>query len=132
MQGLAHRLESFGSDTAGVVGFDAGDDGAPGADGVPAGGGQHNELGAAVAGVGSAFEEPVGFELVDELGHRGAGHPGPGGEIGQPGAFGLDVAEDMEVTQPQPDPGLVRDGLAGGEQLFAKDPEVMHEELADG
>ena len=51
-------------------------------------------------GSGRRSSEAVGFELVDELGHRGAGHPGPGGEVGQPGAFGLDVAEHMQVTEP--------------------------------
>ena len=116
----------------GVVGFDAGDDGAASADGVPAGGGEHDELGAGVAGIRSAFQQSVGFELVDELGHRRAGHPGPGGKVRQPGAFGFDVAEYVQMAQPQSNSGVLSDGLAGGEQLFAKDPEVMDEQLADG
>jgi hypothetical protein len=38
----------------------------------------------------------------------------------------------VQMTEPQPDPGVLSDRLAGSEQLFAKHTEVMHQQLADG
>ncbi len=129
LQRPAHRRVSRSSDAPGVVGLDARDDLSSGMDRLPAGGGEDDEFGAAIGWVWVAFEEALSFELVDEFGHRWSRHARPGGEVGESGSVGFDVAEHVQMGHPQLDAGLLGDLFGFGQELFAEYPQVMAEQL---
>ena len=56
-----------------------------------------NELGAAVGGVGHAFDVAVAFEVRDELGHGLLGDLRPPGEIADARALGIEELQHVAV-----------------------------------
>jgi hypothetical protein len=67
-----------------------------GVDGATAGGGA-DELGAAVGGVGNAFDVAVLLQVRDELGHRLLGDLGACCELAHSGAVVVEEGEDIAV-----------------------------------